>query len=134
MGKKFYKISNPLTGMWDAPSNYQRDIKGRPFAIIQESNGFKQIKKVGEVHEPEKMLDFKLDNGMGIPSPFRLVKGRLLGAIKEWMDKGWITKDDLAGVGIDLMETKLDNFKFPTTVREHKVERKVERTREKFDL
>lgn len=32
------------------------------------------------------------------------------------------------------METKLDGFKVPTTVREHTVKRKVERSREKFDL
>ena len=134
MGKKIYKISNPLTGMWDAPSNYRTDIRGRPFAIIQESNGYKKIKKVGEVREPEKMMDFLMDNGMGIPSPFKLVKGRLLAAVADWVGKGWISREDLAAAGLDLKETRLDGFKFPTTEREHKVERKVERSREKFDL
>ena len=134
MGKKIYKISNPLTGMWDAPSNYRTDIRGRPFAIIQESNGYKKIKKVGEVREPEKMMDFLMDNGKGIPSPFKLVKWRLLAAVADWVVKGWISRKDLAALGLDLKETRLDGFKFPTTEREHKVERKVERSREKFDL
>jgi len=134
MGKKIYKISNPLTGMWEAPSMYQRDISDRPFAIVQESNGYKKIKKVDEVREPEKLMDFKMDNGMGIPSPFRLVKGRLLSAVVHWIGKGWITGDDLAEVGLQKMETKLDGFKFPTAVKEHTIKRKVERTRENFNL
>jgi len=134
MGKKIYKISNPLTGMWDAPSNYQTDIRSRPFAIIQESNGYKKIKQVGEVREPDKMLDFKMDNGMGIPSPFKLVKRRLLGAVVEWIGKGWITKDDLAEVGLEPKETRVDGFKFLTRISEHTIKRKVDRSREKFDL
>jgi len=134
MGKKIYKISNPLTGMWEAPSSYQKDISDRPFAIIQESNGYKKIKMVGQVREPDKMLDFKMDNGMGIPSPFKLVKRRLLSAVVNWIGKGWITRDDLAEVGLEPKETRVDGFKFPTRITEHTIKRKVDRSRESFNL
>jgi len=135
MGKKIYKIANPLTGLYDSPSLYANPKTGRPFAIIQESFGYKGMRQVGEVRDPAELMDFKLDNGMGIPSPFVLVKRRLVKAVREWMDKGWITRDDLAAEGLEPLETRADGLgPFPTTLRTHTVKRQVERTREKFEL
>jgi len=91
--------------------------------------------QVGEVRDPLDVMDFKMDNGMGIPSPFVLVKRRLVRVVREWMDKGWITRDDLAEEGLAPLETRVDGLgPFPTTVRKHTVKRKVERTRERFNL
>ncbi|MBA7681713.1 hypothetical protein ES703_90053 [subsurface metagenome] len=90
--------------------------------------------QVGVVRDPLVQMDFKLDNGMGIPSPFVLVKRRLVRVVREWVDKGWLTREDLAAEGLAPLETRADGLgQFPTTLRTHSVKRQVESTREKFD-
>jgi len=135
MGKKIYKISNPLTGFWEAPSMYTKDLSDRPFAIIQESFGASKMTQVGVVRDPLVQMDFKMDNGMGIPSPFVLVKSRLVRVVREWMDKGWLTRDDLAAEGLAPLESRADGLgPFPTIERTHPVKRKKESTMEKFEI
>ncbi|GAI72858.1 unnamed protein product, partial [marine sediment metagenome] len=43
MGKKFYKIRDPVTGYWHSPKDFDKPIPLLPLAKVQASNGDKGI-------------------------------------------------------------------------------------------
>jgi len=59
----------------------------KPFGVIQETTGRGSFKLVG-YFEPEEDVD----------GFFPLIKKRLLKATREWLDKGWITKEEIEEV------------------------------------
>ncbi|MBA7643808.1 hypothetical protein ES703_51541 [subsurface metagenome] len=135
MGKKFYKIRDPITGYWHSPKDFDKPVSPLPLAKVMTSNGDKAFKTLGMVNDPSELaLDFVSPGGRKIPGLFDNVKARFKEAISHYVGKGWLTDADLADLGLQKMETKLGSFKFPTTIREHTNKRKVERTRENFEL
>jgi len=130
MGKKFYKIRDPITGWWHSPKDFDKPVAVSPLAKILASNGDKGIHSVGVIDDPSELaLEFSSTNGHKIPGLFENVRARFKEAIAYYIARGWLTEADLAEVGLEKIETKLDGFKFPTTVKEHTIKRKVERTR-----
>ncbi len=135
MGKKFYKIRDPVTGWWHSPKDFDKPVATSPLAKVMTSNGDKAIHAVGVINDPSELaLEFGSTNGRKIPGLFHNVRARFKEAIAYYVARGWLTDADLAEVGLEKMSTKLDGFKFPTRLTEHTVKRKVERSREKFDL
>ncbi|MBA7530717.1 hypothetical protein ES705_22927 [subsurface metagenome] len=135
MGKKFYKIRDPITGWWHSPKDFDKPVPLLPLAKVMTSNGDKGIHSVGIVNDPSELaLEFGSAGGHKIPGLFENVRARFKEAIAGYVARGWLTEADLAELGLQKMETKLDGFKFPTRLTEHTVKRKVERTREKFEL
>ncbi len=135
MGKKFYKIRDPVTGWWHSPKDFDKPVPVSPLAKILASNGDKGIHSVGIINDPsELVLGFGSTNGRKIPGLFDNVKARFKEAIAHYIARGWLTEVDLAEVGLQKMATKVGGLKFPTRLTEHTVKRKVERTREKFEV
>ncbi len=135
MGKIFYKIRDPITGWWHSPKDFDKPVPTSPLAKMLASNGDKGIHSVGIINDPSELeLEFGSPDGHKIPGLFHNVRARFKEAIAHYVARGWLTEADLAEVGLEKMSTKLDGFKFPTRLTEHTVKRKVERTREKFDL
>ena len=56
----------------------------KPFGVIQESKGRGTLKMLG-YFEPEEDED----------GYFPLVKGLLIAAVKKWLDRGWLTREEL---------------------------------------
>ncbi|MBA7695192.1 hypothetical protein ES703_103814 [subsurface metagenome] len=135
MGKKFYKIRDPVTGWWHSPKDFDKPVPTLPLAKVMTSNGDKAIKSLGVINDPgELALEFSSPDGRKIPGLFDNVRARFKEAIAHYIGKGWLTDADLAELGLEKMSTKLDGFKFPTRLTEHTVKRKVKRSREKFNL
>jgi len=71
--------------------NYWEKTKGfdpdKPFGVIQEALGRGTFKFIGHFSPEEDIDGF-----------FPLIKSRLLAATKEWLDKGWITREELEEV------------------------------------
>lgn len=135
MGKKFYKIRDPITGYWHSPKDFDKPVPLLPLAKVMTSNGDKAFKTLGMINDPSELaLEFGSTNGRKIPGLFHNVRARFKEAIAHYVARGWLTDADLAEVGLEKIETKLDGFKFPTRITEHNVKRKVERSREKFNL
>jgi len=135
MGKKFYKIRDPVTGYWHSPKDFDKPVSVLPLAKVQASDGDKGIKTIGIINDPSELaLEFGSPDGHKIPGLFQNVRARFKEAIAHYVARGWLTEADLAEVGLEKMSTELDGFKFPTRVTEHTVKRKVERSREKFNL
>ncbi len=87
------------------------------------------------VNDPGELdLVFSSPDGRKIPGLFGNVRARFKEAIAHYIAKGWLSEADLAELGLEKMSTKVGGFKFPTRLTKHTVKRKVERTREKFDL
>ena len=59
----------------------------KPFGVIQETSGRGSFKLLG-YFQPEEDVD----------GFFPLVKARLIQACKEWVDKGWIKKEEIEEV------------------------------------
>jgi hypothetical protein len=78
-GKRYIKLQR---------RNYWERVKGfdpaKPFGVIQETSGRGSFKLVGYFGPEEDKDGF-----------FPLVKARLLAAVKEWVNKGWITRAEL---------------------------------------
>ncbi|MBA7706603.1 hypothetical protein ES703_115458 [subsurface metagenome] len=135
MGKRFYKIRDPVTGYWHSPKDFDKPVPALPLAKIQASDGDKGIHTIGLINDPTELeLEFGSPDGHKIPGLFQNVKARFKEAIAHYVGRGWLNEADLAEVGLEKMSTKLDGFKFPTRLTEHTNKRKVERTREKFNL
>ncbi|MBA7640312.1 hypothetical protein ES703_47977 [subsurface metagenome] len=135
MGKKFYKIRDPVTGWWHSPKDFDKPVETSPLAKVMTSNGDKAMKTLGVINDPGELeLEFSSPGGRKIPGLFGNVKARFKEAIANYIGRGWLTDDDLADLGLEKMETKLGSFRFPTRITEHNNKRKVERTRENFDL
>ena len=136
MGKKrFYKIRDPVTGYWHSPKDFDKPIARLPLAKVQTSNGDKGFHSIGVINDPSELsLEFSSPDGRRFPGLFDNVLARFKEAIAHYVAAGWLTDTDLADLGLEKIGTKLGVFNFPTTVREHTVERKVERTREDFVL
>lgn len=69
---------------WEKTKEFDPD---KPFGVIQESLGRGTFTLIG-YFEPEQDVD----------GYFPLVKRRMLQAMKEWIDKGWITRNELEEV------------------------------------
>ncbi|MBA7641238.1 hypothetical protein ES703_48914 [subsurface metagenome] len=136
MGKKrFLKVRDPITGWWHSPKDFDKPVATFPLAKIMTSDGDKGMHSVGVIYDPSEFdLTFRSSDGREIPGLFHNVRLRFKEAIAHYVAQGWLTNEDLAELGLEKIETKLGSFKFPTTVREHTVKRKVERTREDFRL
>ncbi len=135
MGKKFYKIRDPVTGYWHSPKDFDKPVPVLPLAKIQASDGDKGFRSIDIINDPSDLdLGFSSPDGRRIPGLFDNVRARFKEAIAHYVARGWLTEADLAEVGLERMSTKLDGFKFPTRLTEHTVKRKVERSRENFEL
>jgi len=136
MGKRFYKIKNPITGHWESPKDYDKPVVPvLPIAKLMTSDGYKAFKTISVIDDPRDLnFGFGSPGGRGIPGLFDNVKARFKEAILRYVARDWLTESDLAEIGLEKMSTKLDGLKFPTKLTEHNVERKVERTREKFNF
>ncbi len=66
---------------WERTKEFDPD---KPFGVIQETAGRGSFNLIG-YFQPEEDID----------GSFPLVKARLLQATKEWMDKGWITREEV---------------------------------------
>lgn len=136
MGKRFYKIRDPITGYWHSPKDFDKPVPILPLAKVMVSNGDKGIHSIGIINDPgELALEFGASDGRKVPGLFDNVRARFKDAISAYLVMGWLTDADLAEIGLEKMTTKADGLgPFPTTLRTHSVKRQVERTREKFEL
>jgi len=135
MGKKFYKIRDPVTGWWHSPKDFDKPAETFPLAKILTSNGDKGIHSVGVINDPSELaLEFGSTNGHKIPGLFDNVKARLKDAVAHYIDKGWLSDGDLADLGLEKMSTKLDGFKFPTIISQYEEQPNRKSTFEKLDL
>ncbi len=78
-GKPYIKLKK--RNYWERVKDY--DPK-KPFGVIQETIGRGSFNLVGYFSPEEDVDGF-----------FPLVKGRLLQAMKEWVDKEWITREEV---------------------------------------
>ena len=69
---------------WDRTKDYEAD---KPFGVIQTTEGRGTITTTGYFNPEDDKDGF-----------FPLVKARMMQAMKEWIDKGWITIDELKQV------------------------------------
>lgn len=135
MGKKFYKIRDPITGWWHSPKDFDEPIAFSPLAKILASDGDKGIHSIGVINDPAELnLEFGSTNGHKLPGLFANLRARFKEAIVHYLAKGWITDADLAEMGLERKVTKIGGLAFPTKDTIHTVKRKVERSREKFTL
>lgn len=71
---------------WERVKDFDPD---KPFGVIQETIGRGSFKVLGYFSPEEDQNGF-----------FPLVKARLLSAVREWLDKGWISREELeAAIG-----------------------------------
>lgn len=78
-GKPYIKLKR--RNYWERVKDYDPD---KPFGVIQETTGRGSFKLVGHFSPEEDEDGF-----------FPLVKGRLLQALKEWVDKRWIARGEV---------------------------------------
>ena len=78
-GKPYIKLKR--RNYWERVKDYDPD---KPFGVIQETLGRGSFKLLGYFSPAEDQDGF-----------FPLIKARLLQATKEWMDKGWITREEI---------------------------------------
>ncbi len=135
MGKKFYKIRDPVTGYWHSPKDFDKPVPLLPLAKVQASNGDKGIHSVGVINDPSELsLEFGSANGHKIPGLFDNVKARFKEAIARYVAKGWLTDKDLAELGLEKKVIKLGGLDFQTGLGEHNNRRKQEGSSKKFIL
>lgn len=87
------RLEYPKGGYWSPPATenfweYTQDFDpNKPFGVIQEVGAGKghSFKVLGYFNPEDDVDGF-----------FPLVKRRLLNAVKEWLDKGWLTKEEVA--------------------------------------
>ncbi len=133
MGKRFYKIRDPVTGWWHSPKDFDKPAATSPLAKILTSNGDKGIHSVGIINDPGELgLEFSSTNGHKIPGLFDNVRARFKEAISHYLDKGWLTDTDLAEMGLERKVTKIGGLVFPTRLGEHNIKREQEGSTEKF--
>lgn len=82
--QKGYYSPVPTENFWSYTQDFDPD---KPFGVIQEVGAGKghSFKVIGHF-SPEEDID----------GYFPLVKARLLNAVKEWLNKGWLTRDEVA--------------------------------------
>ncbi|MBA7615178.1 hypothetical protein ES703_22456 [subsurface metagenome] len=135
MGKRFYKIRDPVTGWWHSPKDFDKTVPTLPLAKVMTSNGDKAIKTLGVINDPGELeLEFSSPDGRKMPGLFDNVKARFKEAIARYIAKGWLTDADLADIGLEQMVIKVGGLSLPTKLGEHKKKRKQEGSREKFNL
>lgn len=135
MAKKFYKVKDPISGFWHAPSTFDKPVVPLPLAIIQTSNGDKGIHTIASINDPSELnLQFGSTNGHKLPGLFANLKRRFKEAIVYYLVRGWLTDADLAEMGLERKLTQVGGLTFATRNTIHTVRRKVERSREKFRL
>lgn len=78
-GKKYIKLAR--RNFWERTKEFGPD---KPFGVIQETTGRGSFRLVGYFEPGEDVDGF-----------FPLIKERLLQALKEWRDKGWITPEEI---------------------------------------
>ena len=78
-GKPYIKLKR--RNFWERVKDYDPD---KPFGVIQETTGRGSFKLVGYFSPEEDEDNF-----------YPLIKARLLQAVKEWMDKGWIARGEV---------------------------------------
>lgn len=81
-GKPYIKLRRG--NYWDRTKSFDPN---KPFGVIQETLGRGTFRLVGYFSPEEDQDGF-----------FPLVKARMLQAMKEWVDKGWITKEEVEGI------------------------------------
>ncbi|MFH1031153.1 MAG: hypothetical protein V1767_01080 [Chloroflexota bacterium] len=67
----------------------------RPFGMIQESTGYKQLSKAIYITPDQDTEIDPVTKGSRI-LPF--IRNRILSVLKEWIEKGWIDKGDIQGI------------------------------------
>jgi len=77
-GKPYLKMAR--RNYWELVKDFDPN---KPFGVIQETAGRGSFRFLGYFSPEEDQDGF-----------FPLVKGRLLAAVKEWLNKGWITKEE----------------------------------------
>jgi len=88
VGKEYRQVTCPVCGtahglnFWPYTRQFTPD---KPFGVIQEV-GLGRGRSFGVIGQLEPADE---------PETFELVKGRLLQALKEWKDKGWIDENEL---------------------------------------
>ncbi len=133
MGKRFYKIRDPVTGYWHSPKDFDKPVALSPLAKVMTSNGDKAFKTVGIINDPgELALEFGSADGHKIPGLFDNVKARFKEAITHYMERGWLSETDLAEMGLERKVTKIGGLVFPTRLGEHNIKREQEGSTEKF--
>lgn len=93
------RVEYPAKGYYSPPATenfwqYTKDFDpNKPFGVIQEVGGGKghSFRVIGYFNPEDDVDGF-----------FPLVKARLLKAVREWRDKGWITEQEL----IDLLRSE----------------------------
>lgn len=78
-GKPYIKLAR--RNYWERTKDFDPD---KPFGVVQETLGRGTFKVVG-YFSPEEDVD----------GYFPLVKQRLIAAVKEWVNKGWIIKEEI---------------------------------------
>jgi hypothetical protein len=78
-GKKYMVISR--RNYWEKTKDFDPD---KPFGVIQETLGRGTFSTLGYFNPDEDTEGY-----------FPLVKARLLQALKEWKDKGWVNQDEI---------------------------------------
>jgi len=81
-GKKYIKLAR--RNFWERTKDFDPD---KPFGVIQKATGRGSFRMVGYFGPEEDVNGF-----------FPLIQQRLLNAVKEWVAKGWLTKEQIEGV------------------------------------
>lgn len=82
LGKPYIKLAK--ANYWERTKNFNPD---KPFGVIQETLGRGSFKLIGYFSPEEDVDGF-----------FPLVKERLVAATKEWLNKGWLTREEIEGL------------------------------------
>lgn len=81
-GKPYIKLAR--RNYWERTLDFD---PGKSFGVIQETVGRGSFRVIGYFNPDEDKDGF-----------FPLVKSRLLQAVKEWVDKGWISREEVEEV------------------------------------
>ena len=93
MGKPFTMVYCPICGHLHPFNRWVRigtTFEPRPLAISQESlgrgAGFRTVAEIGDPYL--------------IAPIFNVIKWRVLGTLKNWLDRGWVSRQDLAEISL----------------------------------
>lgn len=91
--QKGYSSSIAVENFWKYTQDFDPD---KPFGVIQEVGGGRgrSFRVIGHFNPEDDIDGF-----------FPLVKARLLAAVREWLNKGWIDKEEVADLLIQEKES-----------------------------
>lgn len=114
-GENRKRVVEARANFWESPQSFE---PGHPFGVIQQSLGRGLITTLRHIAPNEDPT-----------GSFPLIKSRLLAVITEWVEKGWLDKEELSGM-VDVINQGPPIP--PPATAEFKLERRPVKERETF--